>query len=100
MKKHIAIVEVEPALRENTPPRWRDRLSGQDLREPPQRDAGFKITCRISRSSTSRSRTKPKEASTVPRTARDVRRAAHHFFTARDSELDAVSGLRLGADEV
>ncbi len=65
---------------------------------PPCRPSAH--ACPISPSSTSRSRTRPKAASTCAATCGNLSAELPIIFlTARDSELDAVSGLRLGADD-
>ena len=102
MKRLIAIVEDEPAharqLRGRVHARW---LRGARLRQPRAGHGGLRArACRTWRSSTSRSRTSPRAASSCAGSC--VRMSAELpiiFLTARDSELDAVSGLRLGADD-
>ena len=101
MEHHIAIVEDEPAIREN----YKDVLTRH----------GYKVSLHSNRPDAMDAFKK-----TLPDLAiidvgledeieggfelcRDLRSMAPHlpiiFLTARDSELDAISGLRLGADD-
>lgn len=101
MPKHIALIEDEPAIREN----YRAFLENQ----------GYDVSCYDSRPAALNGM-----QSQIPDMAvidiglkdeieggfdlcRELRQQSPHlpiiFLTARDSELDAISGLRLGADD-
>ena len=102
MKRLIAIVEDEPAMRDELRCRLRtQRLRRADIQQPASGACRrFDAAAGSRASSTSRSRTRSRAASSSA--ASCVRRSAELpiiFLTARDSELDAVSGLRLGADD-
>jgi len=101
MKKHIALVEDEPALRDN----YAAALSRQ----------GYQVKCYANRPTALKAFaihlpdlaiidiTLEDEAEGGFELCRDLRAMSAEipiiFLTARDSELDAVSGLRLGADD-
>jgi two-component system OmpR family response regulator len=101
MKKNIAIVEDEPALREN----YSASLARQ----------GYAVKCYANRSTAMQAFlthmpdlaiidiSLKDEAEGGFDLCRELRSASADlpiiFLTARDSELDAVSGLRLGADD-
>ena len=101
VKKHIAIVEDEPALRDN----YAAALArhGYQVKTYGNRKPAMQASpraCRTSPSSTFRWRTRPRAASTCAASLRALSAELPIIFlTARDSELDAVSGLRLGADD-
>ena len=102
MAKRIAIVEDEAAIRDNYAAAFRrEGYRGRRLRGAP---AGARrvrqSACRISSSSTSISKNDVEGGFELCRELR-ARTADLPiiFLTARDSEFDAVSGLRLGADD-
>ncbi|MEM0952773.1 MAG: proteobacterial dedicated sortase system response regulator [Pseudomonadota bacterium] len=101
MSRHIAIVEDEPALAAN----YRDALQRQ----------GFAVSCHADRSAAWEAfETCLPDMAIIDvglhaefeggfELCRDLRARAPElpivFLTARDSELDVISGLRLGADD-
>jgi two-component system OmpR family response regulator len=101
MKKNIAIVEDEPALREN----YAAALSrqGYGVRTYANRKAAMQaFTTRLPDLAIIDISLED-EAEGGFDLCRELRAASQElpiiFLTARDSELDAVSGLRLGADD-
>ena len=95
MKKTIAIVEDERAIRDNYAAAF--SREGYAVRGYPNRarsHGGFRArACRTSRSSTSRSKTSRRAASSCAASCAACRAELPIIFlTARDSELDAVSG--------
>ncbi len=101
MKKNIAIVEDERAIRDNYAAAF--AREGYAVRGYPNRtrgDGGLRRATAGSRGHRHLAgRRARRRLRTVPRTARPFAELPIIFLTARDSELDAVSGLRLGADD-
>ena len=101
MPKHIALIEDEPAIREN----YRAYLEQQ----------GYEVRCYDTRPAALEGvRTHMPDMAVIDiglkdeieggfDLCRELRQQSPHlpiiFLTARDSELDAISGLRLGADD-
>ena len=101
MKKTIAIVEDERAIRDNYAAAF--SREGYTVRGYPTGARPWRHSprdCRTSRSSTSRSRKNRRAVSSCAGSCAALSAELPIIFlTARDSELDAVSGLRLGADD-
>ena len=100
MARTIAIVEDEGDILANYvgPSSARDMTSfpsGTAHRRPKR----LQHACRIWWSWTLASRMKLKADSSFASTTQPLRELANHFLTAHDSDLDTISGLRLGADD-
>jgi two-component system, OmpR family, response regulator len=101
MKKHIAIVEDEPALREN----YAAALArhGYGVKTYPNRHSAMQAFRAHLPDLAIIDIALEDEAEGGFDLCRDLRALSAElpiiFLTARDSELDAVSGLRLGADD-
>ena len=101
MKRLVAIVEDEAAIRDNYAAAFtREGYAVRTYANRAQAMSAFAArlpdlaVIDISLAGRARGRLRA-----VPATARAVRGVPIIFLTARDSEIDAVSGLRLGADD-
>ena len=101
MGRSIAIVEDEPAIRANYVEalnRFGYQVHGYGSR--PDASRAFACACRNSSSSTWAWAMNPRAASTCAAScARNRPTLPIIFLTARDSDFDIISGLRLGADD-
>ena len=101
MKKRIALVEDEPAIREN----YRDILSrqGYDVNAYANRTQAWQAFSNRLPDLAVIDIGLDDEPEGGFELCRQLRKASEHlpiiFLTARDSELDMISGLRLGADD-